>query len=108
MTNRPGVAIQIWPADLPDTWPERRAELRRLATVLRVPVRRILEAINRRRGDPLTPVTVKESARTDQIFYLAEHQAEFPGVEITPTYLRQYPFGRGPGARPRRHISPSS
>jgi penicillin-binding protein 2 len=94
VTNRPGVAIQIWPADLPDTWPERRAELRRLARVLGVPVRRILEAINRRRGDPLTPVAVKESARTDEIFYLAEHQAEFPGVEIRSTYLRQYPFGR--------------
>jgi penicillin-binding protein 2 len=91
--NRPGVAIQIWPADLPDTWPERRAQLRRLARVLGVPVRRIFEAINRRKGDPLTPVTVKESARQDQIFFLAEHQAEFPGVESRPTYLREYPFG---------------
>jgi penicillin-binding protein 2 len=94
VTNRPGVAIQIWPADLPDTWPDRRAELRRLSRVLGIPVRRILEDINRRKGDPLTPVTVKESARTDQIFFLAEHQAEFPGVEIRPTYLREYPFGR--------------
>ena len=94
VTNRPGVAIQIWPADLPDTWPERRAQLRRLARVLGIPVRRILEAINRRRGDALTPVTVKESARTDQIFFLAEHQTEFPGVDIRPTYLREYPFGR--------------
>ncbi|MDQ3823254.1 MAG: penicillin-binding transpeptidase domain-containing protein, partial [Actinomycetota bacterium] len=92
--NRPGVAIQIWPADLPDTWPERRAELRRLARVLGIPVRRILEAINRRRNDPLTPVTVRESPRRDQVLYLAEHQAEFPGVEIRPTHLRDYPFGR--------------
>jgi penicillin-binding protein 2 len=92
--NKPGVAIQISPADLPDTWPERRAELRRLARVLNIPVRRILEAINRRKGDPLTPVTVKESARKDQIYFLAEHKTEFPGVEIRPTYLREYPFGR--------------
>jgi penicillin-binding protein 2 len=94
VTNRPGVAIQIWPADLPDTWPERRAELRRLARVLGIPVRRIFEAINRRKGDPLTPVTVKESPRRDQVLYLAEHQAEYPGVDIRATYLREYPFGR--------------
>jgi penicillin-binding protein 2 len=94
VTNRPGVAIQLWVADLPKTWPERRAELRRLANVLDMPVRRILEAMNRRKGDPLTPVTVKESARRDQVFYLDEHQSEFPGVETTPTYLRQYPYGR--------------
>ena len=92
--NRAGVAIQIWPADLPDTWPARRAELRRLARVLGIPVRRIFEAINRRRGDPLTPVTIKESARRDETFFLAEHEAEFPGVEVTATHLRDYPHGR--------------
>ena len=94
VTNRPGIAVQIWPADLPDTWPERRDELRRLARVLRIPVRRILEAINRRAGDRLTPVTIKESVPQDQRFYLAEHEGEFPGVELTSTHLRHYPFGR--------------
>jgi penicillin-binding protein 2 len=94
VTNRPGIAIQLWPADLPKTWPERRAELRRLSKVIRVPMRRILSALKRREGDPLTPVIVKESTAKDQVFYLEEHQAEFPGVETVPTYLRQYPYRR--------------
>jgi penicillin-binding protein 2 len=93
VTNRPGLAIQIWPADLPDTWPQRRDEIRRLARVLDIPVRGIWRAIKEREGDPLTPVTVKGSARRDQAFYIEEHQSEFPGVEVAPTFLRQYPHG---------------
>jgi penicillin-binding protein 2 len=91
--NKPGVAIQIWPADLPDTWPERRDEMRHLARVLQVPIRQIWEALRKREGDPLTPVTVREEATRDQAFYIQEHGAEFPGVEVTRSFLRRYPQG---------------
>jgi penicillin-binding protein 2 len=31
VTNLPGTAVQLYPADLPDTWPARRDELKRLS-----------------------------------------------------------------------------
>ena len=34
----PGTAVQLWPADLPKTWPARLDELKRLSTMLHVPV----------------------------------------------------------------------
>jgi len=92
--NVPGTAVQLWPANLPKTWPARLAELRQLSHVLRVPLRQILVEIKRRGNDPITPVTVRESVNRDApILYLAEHKTQFPGVEIADTYLRSYTYG---------------
>src|SRR5687767_3737160 len=40
-----GNSVQLWPADLPRTWPELRRVLRHLSRVLDVPVRQILTQI---------------------------------------------------------------
>ena len=45
-----------------------------------------------RRFDPLTPIVVKTSVGEEQVDYLYEHQADFPGVEIVQIYLRDYPY----------------
>src|SRR5688500_1345960 len=55
--NVVGNSVQIWPADLPKTWPDLRSLLRRLSRDLDVPMRQILDQIEKRKGDPLTPVT---------------------------------------------------
>jgi penicillin-binding protein 2 len=91
--NRAGTSVEIWPSDLPKTWPARRAELRRLSLIVGVPVRQILRDIERRKDDPLTPVTVKEGVPEAKVMYLSEHKNEFPGVDIAQTYLRSYPHG---------------
>jgi penicillin-binding protein 2 len=91
--NRPGTAIQLWPADLPDRWYLRLAELRLLSRVVDVPVREMLDGIAARKGDPLTPVTIKQAARRDQVYYLLEHRDKFPGLGIADSYIRQYPHG---------------
>jgi penicillin-binding protein 2 len=92
VNNIPGTAVQLYPADLPDTWEARKAELKRLSKVLNVPVLEILHAIKRRGNDPITPVVVREDVkRTAPINYLYEHMQEFPGVRVTPTFLRGYP-----------------
>ncbi len=92
--NLPGTAVQLWPADLPKTWAERLDELKRLSTILHVPVPDLLREIKRRGNDPITPVTVRESVnRTAPVSYLLEHSDEFPGVHITDTFLRGYPYG---------------
>jgi penicillin-binding protein 2 len=94
VTNLPGTAVQLYPADLPDTWTARLAELKRLSKVVHVPVVDLLREINKRRNDPITPVVVREDVkRTAPINYLYEHQLEFPGVHIADTFLRHYPYG---------------
>jgi penicillin-binding protein 2 len=94
VTNIPGTAVELYPADLPDTWAARKAELKRLSKVVNVPVLELLREIRKRGNDPITPVLVREDVkRTAPINYLYEHMQEFPGVRVTDTFLRGYPHG---------------
>jgi penicillin-binding protein 2 len=95
VTTVPGTAVQIWPADLEkSSWEAELNELRRLGAVLHVPVRQIVADMKRHKGDPVTPVVVRESVtRNAPILYLIEHSDEFPGVQVVPTYVRSYPQG---------------
>ena len=87
--NVASTAVELWPSDLP-RGSGRDTELRRLAQILRVPLREIKARIRRHVSDPLSPITVKVAVHPDQIAYLFEHQAQFPGVRIRQTYLRRY------------------
>jgi penicillin-binding protein 2 len=93
VTNVPGTAVQIWPADLPKKWSAQLAELRALSKILDAPVPQMIAGIKKRAGDPVTPVTVKFAVHDAQVNYLSERASEFPGVEIASTYLRHYPYG---------------
>jgi len=94
VTNVAGTAVQLWPADLPKTWAARLDELKRLSMVMHVPVPQLLREIKRRGNDPITPITVRESVnRTARINYLLENSEEFPGVHVTDTFIRSYPYG---------------
>ena len=92
VTNTPGTRVELWPSDLPKTWPAELAELRRLAVVTGVPTKDIVAALAKHRDDPLTPVVVQRGIKRQQIFYLLEHQDQFPGVRLPPSYLRKYPY----------------
>lgn len=89
--NVPGTAVKLWVGDMPKKEGRYRM-IRRLAAVLDVPVQRLASEVDARGGDPLTPITVKTAVRDDQVFYLQEHAADFPGVQIQQTYLRDYPY----------------
>src|SRR5439155_17922679 len=78
---------------LPKTWPARRHELQRLSRIVHVPVPEMLRGIDERKGDPLTPVTVKVGVHAPQVNYIAERKDEFPGVQLASSYLRHYPNG---------------
>jgi penicillin-binding protein 2 len=90
--NKPGWSIDLWPADLPKKWPAERKELRQLATVANVPVEKILADMRPYKNDPLTPIVIRRGIHSDQYDYLKENQLQFPGVELTNTYLRSYPY----------------
>jgi penicillin-binding protein 2 len=90
--NVAGSRVELWPADLPKSWPEQRRELRAVSRITGVPVHQILRRMNKQAGDPLTPVVVQYGIHADQISYLKEHRVEFPGVRVTDSYLRKYPY----------------
>ena len=92
VSNVAGTRVELWPADLPKTWPAELHELRSLTQVLTgVTVRQILARMKEHGGDPLTPVVVQVGLHQDQIFYLEEHKAQFPGVQLAESWLRTYP-----------------
>jgi penicillin-binding protein 2 len=93
VSNSAATAVQLWPADLPKRYADRIYELRRLSRIIDVPFYSVATALRKRAGDPLTPVTVKGDAREDEIYYLREHQGEFPGVQVAEAYVRHYPYG---------------
>jgi len=92
VSNAATTAVELWPADLPKNYVDRYDELRTLARVTRVPLYQIAATIKAHQGDPVTPVVIRESARTSMVDYLAEHSSQFPGVETPPTYIRAYPY----------------
>jgi penicillin-binding protein 2 len=92
VTNTPGTRVELWPSDLPRTWAAELAELRKLSSVTGVPTKEIVAELAKHGNDPLTPVVVQRGIKQQQIYYLLEHQNEFPGVRLPASYLRKYPY----------------
>jgi penicillin-binding protein 2 len=88
VTNIASTAVEVWPADLPKQG--RYAEMKQLAIVLHMRLPKVLAKLEERKGDLLTPVTIRVAVHPDQVDYLAEHQREFPGVHTKTVYLRKY------------------
>ena len=94
VSNVAGTAIVIWPADLPKH--HRYLELKRLSKVVDLPVAEMAAKIAARKGDLLDPVVIKQGVHEDQVYYVKEHQALFPGVNVAETYIRTTRTRRSP------------
>jgi len=92
VTNVLGTSLELWPADLPKSWPAERRELQSIASVVSVPMTDILSAMHSHQGDPLTPLVIRRALHDDQISYFEEHRLQYPGVQLADSYLRKYPF----------------
>jgi penicillin-binding protein 2 len=90
--NVPGTRVELWPADLPKTWLAQHRELQALSGITGVPLKEILVQLSSHALDPLTPIVVQRGLRQDQILYLREHDAAFPGVRLAHSWLRKYPY----------------
>ena len=91
VSNRVGTAAQVWTAYMPRRGRQRM--LRRLSVILQVPVGELQERLRKHRGDPLTPVTLKEDVSQEEVYYLKEHRRDFPGLELNDIHLRDYRYG---------------
>ena len=86
VSNVAGTAVELWVGDMPSTG--RYELVQRLAGVLDVKPGKLAREVTARKLDPLTPIVVKTAVGEEQVDYLYEHQAEFPGVRIVQIYLR--------------------
>lgn len=87
VTNRMTLAVTVSPTSKDDEM------LARLSNVLGVSLDEIREKVESKRVEALKPRTVAIDVSKEAVAYLAEHETEFPGVEIHEQAVRQYPQG---------------
>jgi penicillin-binding protein 2 len=63
----------------------------RLSELLGVPVEDMLARLNSKKYHPLEPVPVAEDVDQQVIFFIKEHQDEFPGIGYAVDATREYP-----------------
>jgi penicillin-binding protein 2 len=65
----------------------------RLSQVLHMPAKLLVRRMNNLQYLPYQPVPVAEDVPRDEVFYIAEHADQFPGVSSETQSLRSYPQG---------------
>ena len=94
VTNRVGLAVELTPDKLPDDRRQRHALYRRLARLLDMHPRAIQRRVNQQFKElPFSKATVKQDVPRDVVMYIEEREEDFPGVEVDPVFLREYPHG---------------
>ena len=88
VTNRPTLAVCVAPSAKSD-----EELIARLSTVLGMPVSEITERVSSVKEAALRPRVVMIDASQQVVSYLAEHESEFPGVEVQVAAIREYPQG---------------
>lgn len=92
--NRTALSLQIQPDRLPHGRSARKQELRSLSKVVGLTVRQIEHKIDVRTAEfPASPATIRQDVNYPLIYFLQEHQDEFPGITVERVYVRNYPFG---------------
>jgi penicillin-binding protein 2 len=92
--NRTALALQVQEERLPQGGDERQAVIERLAEIAEMDPDEVDSEIRRQTKElPASPVTLKKDVPYELVYYLQEHQAEFPGVTVERVYVREYPSG---------------
>jgi penicillin-binding protein 2 len=106
--NRVGYAVKLSPDRLPADEGERRELYRRLAKLLRMRPRVVERRVESQLDElPFSLATVKQDVRRETFMYIGERREDFPGVEIEPVFLREYPH-REIGAHLFGHLGEAS
>ncbi len=89
--NQLGMALRIEPKDLFSDPVERRDEINRLGAAMGLEPNAIRGALKvAAEREPGSRVTLTRELAPEQIYYLREHQASFPGVLIQRVFVRRY------------------
>lgn len=89
VTNRATLAVVVAPSAGDD-----EELLLRLSSLLDVPLTDIQDRISSVKEAALAPRVIAIDVPLETVAYLAEHESEFPGVEVQTRAVRQYPYGR--------------
>ena len=93
VTNRVGLAVKITPDKLPQSRARRQVLYRRLGKLLEMRPRTIARRVDEQFKElPFSTATVKQDVSRDLVMYIEEREEDFPGVEVDPVFLRQYPY----------------
>ncbi|MGK2956038.1 MAG: penicillin-binding protein 2 [Solirubrobacterales bacterium] len=93
--NRTSMALQLDPIEVPTEIPARQKLFKSVAELMD----RDLDWIRNRYRDeimdnpPGSPVTLATDVDDNLVFYLQEHQAEYPEVQVNRVFVRRYPQG---------------
>jgi penicillin-binding protein 2 len=90
--TRQATAVQVVPNQFPAHGPKRAREIASLATMLNVKPRDIRVRLDNKVNVPYANVTIKTDAGEPALVALSERQLQYPGVVVTPVYLRDYPL----------------
>ena len=90
VANRTSQALQVNPQKLPSDLAERRAELKHLAGLTDMSLRKLRRTMHDElKLAPSAPVTLRRDVGYDLVYYLQENQARFPGVETQQVFVRK-------------------
>jgi penicillin-binding protein 2 len=93
VSSREAVAVQIDQTELPARKAARAALYDRLAPLLGMSPEAIRTLVNSKNNLPYANVTIKVDAGKRAEVAIGENFDDFPSVELTPVYLREYPYG---------------
>ncbi|OJU93302.1 MAG: penicillin-binding protein 2 [Solirubrobacterales bacterium 67-14] len=93
--NRTSMALQLDPIEIPSSVAERRALYARIGKVLGHSADWVRKKVyeTKKNDPPGSPITLDQDVDDDIVYYLQEHQAEFPEVQVNRIFVRKYPQG---------------
>ncbi len=93
--NRTSMALQLDPIEIPTTVAGRQELYARIGKVLDHSADWIRKKVyeTKKNDPPGSPITLDQDVDDDIVYYLQEHQAEFPEVQVNRIFVRKYPQG---------------
>lgn len=88
VTNRATLGVTVPPSAKSD-----QDLLYRLSVLLDMPLDEVVERVSSVREAPLKPRLVAVDVPMSTVAFLAEHETEYPGVEVSVVPVREYPYG---------------
>lgn len=93
--NRTSMALQLDPIETPTDRTERRKLFARIGEVLGRDRSWVAKRYRRevKNNPPGSPVTLLRDAPDSIVYYLQEHQSQYPEVQVNRVFVRRYPQG---------------